>query len=181
MLEAVLRDALPADAPRLAALATQVWLQTYATTGIDDVMAAHVLSEFSPPSFGRWIAQAQTQLLVAEVERRLVGYARLSHGAPCPTGGAATVELATLYVQEPFTHAGIGSVLLGHGLARLRERDTCARLWLSVNAGNTRALGFYQRHGFEARGTTHFVLGDERHLNHVLVEAGTSAVAAAPD
>lgn len=54
--DTVVRAGRPADAPMLAALATQVFLHTYATRGVSAVIAARVLAEFTPPSnFPAWL------------------------------------------------------------------------------------------------------------------------------
>ena len=41
-------------------------------------------------------------------------------------------------------------------------------VWLTVNARNSRAIGFYLRHGFNKIGTTHFRIGDQAYENDVM-------------
>lgn len=42
-----MRIATLEDAPRIAVLGAQVWLQTYATAGVSDVIARYVLETFA--------------------------------------------------------------------------------------------------------------------------------------
>lgn len=175
--EIVVRAGRPADAPLLAALATQVPLHTYATQGISEVIAGHVLAEFTPAQFEAWLANDTAAVLVAERNAHLVGYARLAFDAMCPVPGAGTVELATLYVQVHFTGRGVGAALLALAEALALQR-TQQPLWLTVNAQNLRAITFYAAQGWSRIGTAPFVLGGESHPNHVLVAQG--AVACAP-
>jgi diamine N-acetyltransferase len=163
-----IRAGQPSDASRLAVLATQVWLHTYATDGINDEIAQYVLSELTVEKFSASLGEPDTSLLVAENGECLVGFAAIKFGASCPSVAGPVVELETLYVQEHFLGHGIGRSLLQAAEARARDRSTFP-LWLTVNAQNARAMAFYARQGYCKVGTTYFVLGQGLHENHVLV------------
>ncbi len=169
--EPTIRQGVPADIACLAALVIQVWLHTYATDGIRSAIARYVLSEFTTEKFAGILADTESQLLVAEMNQHLVGYALVKFGAVCPTSALSNIELATLYVQEHFTRSGLGSALLARSQNLARERTDDAKLWLSVNIRNERAIAFYRKHGFEPAGTTQFEFGGEQHENHVFLAA----------
>jgi ribosomal protein S18 acetylase RimI-like enzyme len=77
-------------------------------------------------------------------------------------------ELQTLYVQAHFVGQGVGRQLLS--VAEKTAFDLAGMpLWLTVNAHNSQAIGFYMRQGYTKQGTTDFVLGDQRHENLVLI------------
>lgn len=162
------RDGRSSDARRLAVLAAQVWLHTYATDGITDEIAEYVLSELTVEKFLVPLSAPEISFLLAEHDECVVGFAAVRFGTSCPSGSKSIVELQTLYVQEHFIGHGIGRLLIRAAEARARERSSSS-LWLKVNAKNDRAIGFYARHGYSRIGTTHFVLGQSRHENHVLV------------
>lgn len=164
-----IRPGQPADAGPLAALATQVFLHTYATQGVSAVIAAHVLSEFTVAKFQAVLARETSTVLVAEQHAHLLGYANIEFGVTCPARSASTVELATLYVQAHFVGQGVGSALLARAQTLAWQR-TQQPLWLTVNAQNARAIGYYAARGFSKIGIAQFVLGDESHENHVLVD-----------
>jgi len=164
-----IRPGHPADAPRLAVLAAQVWLHTYCTDGISDEVARYVLAEFTPGKFAQALNEPGKHITVAERGDSLVGFAVVKRGAACPAEGvASTVELQTLYVQAHFLGHGVGKALIAAA-----EEVAQSALWLTVNAKNDRAIAFYARQGYEKVGTTYFVLGEGRHENHVLVGQGT--------
>lgn len=167
----VLRSAAKEDAPRLAVLATQVWLHTYATDGIGDDIARHVLSELGVERYAALLADPGVRILMAETSDRLVGMAVARVGAPCPVGAPSTVELQTLYVQAHFVGRGIGTRLLQAVERLARSQASCAP-WFTVNARNAPALAFYARHGYTRVGTDWFKLGDAHHENHVLLGGG---------
>lgn len=155
------------DAGRLAVLAAQVWLHTYATDGISPEIAEYVLSHITPEQYAQLLRDASTHVLVAMHAGHVVGLAVVRFDSPCPDQPDLSTELQTLYVQEHFLGQGAGSLLLAAAEALARSRAN-SRLWLTVNATNSRAIAFYDRKGYVKVGTAYFVLGTGRHENHVL-------------
>lgn len=161
----------PSDTNVIAALATQVWLHTYATTGITTDIADYILAELNPRKYQGILNDPASQLFVAEHGNSLVGFAVVKVVIPRPSGAESAAELQTLYVQAHFLGGGIGKSLL-------RAAETSARarsgevLWLTVNAQNAGAIAFYQHLGYTKVGTTYFILGKGRYENHVLIGHG---------
>ncbi len=171
----VIRPAVAADAECLAVLAIQVWLHTYATDGIRNAIARHVISEFTAAKFSRMLDDPGLLLLVAESNQNLVGYALLRFDAICPTATHANVELATLYIQEHFVKRGLGTALLSECQRRADSHLEADRIWLTVNPKNEGALAFYRKLNFEHKGFALFEFGGEQHGNHVFVSPHCSA------
>ena len=165
---AMIRAADARDAASLAALGMQVWLHTYATTGVSAVIAEYVLAELTPGKFLGLIDDPEASLFVAEIEGHLVGYIVVRYGADSPEADS-NVEIETLYVQEHFLRLGIGTALLRRAQAETKRRTGSGRICLTVNIYNANAIAFYKRHGFVHAGTAYFALGAEKHENHVLV------------
>lgn len=164
-----IRNAELADVSNLAALSIQVWLDTYADSGIRPALSDYVLDTFTREHFRDAITDPIQRIRVAYVDGHLVGYARLLLNRACPDDVRPTTELSTLYVQEPFTHRGIGSALLHDALAVATALSGKASLWLDVYHGNHRAIAFYRKHGLVQRGSTYFEFAGERHENFVFV------------
>jgi diamine N-acetyltransferase len=166
-LNMLLRPGLLGDAENLAALAIQVWLQTYATDGISSTISRYVLSEFSVDRFQALLSAKSSQVFVAEVGESLVGYAVVSVETLCPEPTSARVELSTLYIQEPFARNGFGSSLLRQAESWAKQHANSS-VWLTVNSKNVRAITFYAKHNYRKLGVTYFTLGHQRHENVVL-------------
>lgn len=163
----ILRAAVPEDALCLSVLAMQVFLDTYATQGIDTSIAREVLSGYSEQAFSIAIASKQTRMCVAEVAAHMVGFAHVTIGAShtlAPAG--AQPELLRLYVQEPFTGMEIGTQLLAEA-ERLSVAAGSTVLWLTPWVHNHRALAFYGRRGYTDYGQTCFVFEGESHENRL--------------
>ena len=152
------RPARPDDALCLGVLSTQVFLDTYATHGINGPIAREALALHSVAAYDALLADAGVTVLVAECDGNLVGFSQVRDGeghAQVPEAAAA--ELRRLYVQEGFTGRGVGRDLL-----RQAEKAAAARgaemLWLTAWEGNVRALAFYPRCGYEELGCTVYTI-----------------------
>ena len=164
----VIRSARDSDAARIAVLATQVWLHTYAKEGISAGIAEYTRSELTPDKYLAIQNDALAHIWVAERGAHLIGFAVLNTGVPCPTSASTLAELQTLYVQAHFVGKDVGRQLLS--VAEKRAFDLAGMpLWLTVNAQNAQAIGFYMHQGYTKQGTIDFVLGDQRHENQVLI------------
>ncbi len=165
-----IRPAGPPDALCIGVLGIQVFLDTYATEGIRPPIAREVLESLAPEAVAAQMAAPAARFFVAERHGHLVGFAQLSLGAEHALSTCASpAELNRLYVQERFTRLGIGAALLRHAEAEARGAGADA-LWLTVWAGNTRALGFYPRHGYRDGGPTTFTFQGETHENRWFVK-----------
>ena len=171
---------MPDDAGRLAALVAHVWVATYAPTGIDASIARYVADELDGTSAAAWIADPARRVLVAVA--RGVGPRRGDRASrirlpfdrrrrlarkPPPVSSSSACTCS-----RPAPAAGIGRALLAAAREAARTLSADAGLWLTVNASNARALGFYRRAGFVETGVEDFALDGAAHANLVLSDVG---------
>ena len=171
LTEVSFRRAERADALCLSVLATQVFLDTYATDGIRPLLAREVLETLSPDAIGTILAAPSSAVIVAERADHLIAFAQLALGAThalVPNGRAT--ELNRLYVQERFTGHGLGRALLREAEA-LATAAGASTLWLTAWIGNARALAFYPRLGYRALGATMYEFGGEQFENRLFAKA----------
>jgi diamine N-acetyltransferase len=107
---------------------------------------------------------------VADEAGTLLGCAWLTP-VPEPAGGPAQIELAKLYVARSAQGRGIGARLLSEALAH-----AAAPVWLAAWRENTRAITFYQRHGFAVTGSTTVWVDDVRFDDVVMRHRGIIAM-----
>ncbi|PXX38741.1 GNAT family N-acetyltransferase [Undibacterium pigrum] len=163
-----LRPATQEDALCLSVLATQVFLDTYATTGIRPAIAKEVLHAFSVSAFASLLDQHGTFIYVAERDGHLLGFSQFTLGTRQESVTAThPVELDRLYVQEPFTRMGLGSQLL-HASETSAVQRGAEVMWLTPWVHNARALKFYSIKGYADVGSTSFLMDGEAHENRVL-------------
>jgi diamine N-acetyltransferase len=164
-----LRAAEPADAPRIAVLGTQVFLETYAPDGISAELASEVLGTLSPEVTAAALARNDQRFIVAERAGHLLGYAQWRPGSGHEAvGSKAPAELFRLYVLQRFTGLGLGTQLL----QAVEEASAAAgadTVWLTAWSGNARALAFYPRRGYRDVGPTPYVIEGNTYENRVFV------------
>lgn len=158
------RRARAEDAPRLAALAQWVWLDSYAVDGVEGRFLPYLAESFTPAVFEGLIEDPGRAVWLIEEGDALQGFAQLRRGAPAPLPTASSVELERLYVAPPCTSRGLGAQLL----RAARQTWPGETLWLSVWVGNTGALRFYAREGGQVVGQTHFMLDGQAIPNEVI-------------
>jgi ribosomal protein S18 acetylase RimI-like enzyme len=142
VLDAIVRDALPADAPGIAAIGTVAVPETYKDLiGDRSILSAIVQQSYALDALTRCVVRCATSndahFLVAEQAGRIVGFLHYDCEGPEP-------ELHRIYVEPALKHRGIGSALLHELHARL---DPGASYVLMVVAANRGAVSFYEHHG----------------------------------
>ncbi len=167
LVRPTIRRARLSDALCLSVLATQVFLDTYATDGIHESIANEVLKSFSNEAVSELLEVGNTVLLVAETNPQLIGFVQLTLAASndlVPSERAA--QLDRLYIQERFSRQGVGSALLRE--AEALASQVASDLWLTCWSRNQRALRFYEKHAYLDLGTSIFRMEGEEHENRVL-------------
>jgi diamine N-acetyltransferase len=159
----MIREANKKDALNLAALSIQVWLDTYAVTGIRTEISKFVLSTFSQDYFSSIIDNKNYKILVALEGGLLVGYVMANFEAIWQDSSNG-YEIDKLYVQGHFQGKGIGKRLLAE-----MSKQCGGTFWLSTWKDNINAIAFYKRIGFKDIGSKLFEFEGEAHENRVLV------------
>lgn len=162
----VLRDATPADAPRVATLARRTFTDTFGHLYRPEDLTAF-LSGHTEEGWRGELSDPAYAVHVAEAGGELVAYAKI--GPPSlpfePRG--PSIELRQFYVLQPFQGAGLAARLMDWVLATARARGA-ADLYLSVFVDNHRAQAFYARYGFEKIGRYDFIVGSHVDEDHVM-------------
>lgn len=164
------RRATAADALPLSTLATQVFLDTYATHGINNALAREVATVYSAEVFERRLRDAAVELWMVEAGGYTVGFVDIAFATSCPVPGVRGAEVFRLYVQRPFLRRGLGRALMAKAEASARARGLDA-IWLAAWADNHGALAFYQSLSFRDIGTTEYVIDGMGYENRVLCKS----------
>ncbi|MCF6305722.1 MAG: GNAT family N-acetyltransferase [Rhodobacteraceae bacterium] len=128
--------------------------------GVNGFFADYALTNFTKETFEVILSDKNETISVSQNRVGIDGFIRLTNGSNAPISGCSEFELTTLYVQGQHHGKGIGAALL----------NTCKGLkpWLAVNAENTQAIHFYQKHGFSIIGDTYFDISGQQYLNRVM-------------
>jgi RimJ/RimL family protein N-acetyltransferase len=144
-MSATIREALPGDAPRIAA-------GEYAVAEIRGLLNA-MPGEIPEAVFAGKIAALKKSdrglYAVAEIGQDIVGHVLLD---PMPLAANAHVCDLTIVVYPPWQGQGLGRQLLTYAVAWARSNSHVEKIELKVRASNARALALYRSLGFQEEG-----------------------------
>lgn len=147
MTPAVVRDATPADADRIAAVARAGWTDTYREIFdagfIEDFLGANYRPEDLAAGARRAADDEHRHFLVAERDGVVVAFAQYGVGPRGP-------ELFRIYADPAHYGSGVGSALLAELHRRLEGRVDS--YLVDVHSRNARGVAFYERQGFAVVG-----------------------------
>ena len=163
-----IREAMPADAPALAALKLATFRETFLEGFAIPSPAGDLVfleeASYSPGKVSAELADPAHRTWVAEFGAepgRLVAYA---HVGPCklphPDVRAGEMELYQIYLRREAQGSGLGKALMARAMEFLEAHS--ARIWLGVWRDNAPALAFYRKLGFVAVGEYQFPVGEWR-------------------
>ncbi|HEM2810250.1 TPA: GNAT family N-acetyltransferase [Streptococcus suis] len=112
-----------------------------------------------------WAVRYPQNILVALVDEQVVGFA--CYGASSQEDLQEAGELYALYVLADYYDQGIGYQLMQAALEKLQSYETVS-LW--VLEGNTRAIAFYEKIGFQFDGVKKIIhLGAKRKEHRMIL------------
>ncbi|TQJ88435.1 GNAT family N-acetyltransferase [Streptomyces sp. SLBN-31] len=131
----VLRPAVPADVPAVAAIWRSGWCDGHRGHVPDELVAVR-----TPASFAARAAARVGDTVVATRDGAVAGFVVVVGD-----------EVEQLYVAAEHRGAGVAGALLARAEEVVRRRGH-RRAWLAVVAGNARARRFYERQGWADEG-----------------------------
>lgn len=124
-------------------------------------MAAYMTAAFNEEQVGRELADEKNIFLLAEIDGKAAGYAKLIVDTTEPEITAERpIELSRLYVHQRFLGEGVGPALMDESLRLAKELGHDV-IWLGVWEFNPRAQRFYEKYGFSVVGKHVFLLGSD--------------------
>ena len=147
MFEALVREAVAADARAIAETQVRAWRVAYRGLLPDEQLAAMTVAARE----GIWrrilaAGEPRAFTLVADAARPALGFCSVLPGRD-EDATERTGEIAALYVDPAHWRQGIGHALVAAAIERMaRAGWTEATLW--VLDGNAPALAFYRAQGF---------------------------------
>jgi diamine N-acetyltransferase len=157
----LLRQLNETDLPALQAISIATFESNYASLNDPVQFQLHLERSFNAAQLLSELKDPTILFFFAEQGAEVLGYCKLRSPAPLASKpDLACLELARIYVSEPYQKWGIGKMFLekAKSLARAQGRQA---IWLGVWTQNAKAIDWYERQGFQAVGKHTFMLGDE--------------------
>lgn len=156
-----IRRGTPGDADLLSELGARTFSETFAADNTREDLAAYIATSFSVAQQTAELEDPASTFLIAEVDGRAAGYARLYDGEPeKDIRGANPVELVRLYVSRDWLGRGLGEQLMRACIDEAGQAGHDS-IWLGVWERNERAQSFYRKWNFHTVGEHMFRLGSD--------------------
>jgi len=155
------RWAVESDAAAYAHCAAEAFREAYGDGTDDANLEVHVARHFDEAIQRAELQDPRLRLLVAEDPAAAwAGFALLRDGSRAEgVRGSRPMEIVRFYTRAAWYGRGVGAQLMAGALAAARAAGH-DEVWLQVWEGNTRAIRFYEKSGFVARGRNPFRFGD---------------------
>ncbi len=158
-----IRQATPDDAKLLTDLSYTTFWDAFAhhPKNAPDDLAYYMRQAFNIEQINQELADPQAIFLIAEIDGKPAGYAKLITGS-IEDGITAMrpIELSRLYSHQEYLGKGVGQNLMEACFDRA-DKDGRDVMWLGVWEYNPRAQRFYEKNGFRVVGKHTFVLGTD--------------------
>ena len=166
-----IRRATPADAEALSAAAARWFDETFGPRNDPEDMRLYMEKAFGAAKQRAELGDPRRVTLLVEEEGELAGYVYLHRTPPgeahpgVPAGEG--VEIQRFYVGSAHHGHGVARRLMESAMETAREMGG-ELLWLGVWEHNTRAIRFYEKHGFADVGEQDFLLGTDLQHDRVM-------------
>jgi ribosomal protein S18 acetylase RimI-like enzyme len=164
-----IREAEPADAAAVAALAERTFRRTFEADNTPADMDEHCRRAYSAEIQAAELSNPEIVTLVYEADDgTLIAYAQLRSGAPPEVTGPSPIELWRFYVDSTQHGRGVAQALMTSVVAAA-DRKGARTLWLGVWERNPRAQAFYRKSGFVDVGAHDFIVGQDVQTDRLMV------------
>lgn len=140
----IVRFATQADLPQIAHIARVTWDATYNKTIAPENRREFLERAYKPENLADAIDAVGHWFYVAEIDNEVIGF---GHFLQRYHPSHPRAELVRLYVLPDYQSHGIGAAILKTGFAALAQAGI-EQCFVSVQASNSAAQKFYERHGF---------------------------------
>lgn len=166
----IVRKAIHEDARELSRIAGAAFELACPPDSDKSEITKYIAENFDIASFEQLLADGGVLVAGVWSETVAIGFLVLRLSSQCPVAGAPapTAELQRLYLLPEWHGTGASQLLVSRAL-EYSSSNRQAGVWLSVFSENQRAIRFYEKSGFSKVGDLDFAMGNEVHLDHVML------------
>lgn len=144
-----IREAREADAPAMLDFMLELTLEPDLPILMTHERAREITLEEERGFIRGHLVPANSTLLLAQADQRIIGILNLTGGAAPENAHAVSLGMS---VARGWRDRGVGRALVTHALAWARETAGISRVELEVFPHNARAIHLYRHVGFEVEG-----------------------------
>lgn len=152
----------------LRTLSIQTFTETFAEHNTAEDMQKYVEENLNPEKLLHEFNTPGSDFYFLMANDAIAGYMKLNSGlSQTVSGKDHTLEIERIYILKAFYGKHLGNQLLQHAIAVAKQQHYPI-IWLGVWERNTKAIAFYERHGFIKTGSHAFVLGEDEQTDYIM-------------
>ncbi len=169
-MEIRIKQATSDDVKMLSFIAQSTFLLACPSNSCKKEISEYIKNNFNELVFQMLVKSDEVFIACAQVNGVLVGFVVMKYLSSQPNnqGLNNSAELQRLYVLREYHGTNVSMLLVSEVLKKCSQTGI-GSIWLSVYSENNRAKKFYSKLGFQEAGTTYFRMGNEKHLDNVMV------------
>ncbi len=163
-----LRQCNKQDIILLQKISHNTYYETFRGFTADDIMKEYLNEAFDADKLKAELDDPESEFYFLYADNSLAGYFKINQdSAQTDIHDAQSLELERIYLIKEMQGKGLGQTLLKKAV-EIAKQKTKAYIWLGVWEKNSKAIAFYQKHGFYIAGTHSFFMGSEEQTDHIM-------------
>ncbi len=153
---------------QLIAFSKHTFIDAFGKLNDPEDFETYLTHAFSPEKLGAELANPNSFFYFVYQDTSLAAYLKVNLGdAQSEFKMDGGMELERIYVAIPYQGKGMGKRLLGYVFELAKHKNACY-VWLGVWEKNTRAIAFYQKHGFKKIGSHPYYIGKDKQTDWLM-------------
>ncbi|GAA0309540.1 ribosomal protein S18 acetylase RimI-like enzyme [Gracilibacillus halotolerans] len=159
------------DLEQLQNIAIETYNETYSHLNTPENMHDYLEKAFSTSQLKNELDNELSTFFLLLENNVIAGYLKINvdDAQTQHVSKENALEIERIYVKSNFQDKGLGRILLNKGIEFAREQNK-ENVWLGVWNKNKTAIDFHRNMGFEVEGEYSVFVGDEEHVNYIMVK-----------
>jgi len=146
----------------------KTFIETFGKENTEEDIESYIKENVSREKVRQELMNPASLFYIVERNDRIVAYMKLNlEGAQTEEGYSNSLEIQRIYVLNDFKRKRIGRRLMDKAIEEAGSRQVDF-VWLGVWENNTKAIAFYEKHGFTIFDKHVFKLGDDEQTDYLM-------------
>lgn len=160
------------DLEQIQNIAIETYNETYSHLNTPENMHDYLENAFSTAQLKKELDNEHSTFFLLLENDAIAGYLKVNvdNAQTQQVSNENALEIERIYVKSNFQDRGLGRILLNKGIEIARDKNK-HNVWLGVWNKNKTAIDFHKNMGFEVEGEYSVFVGDEEHVNYIMVKS----------
>lgn len=164
----IIRECTFNDIDKIRGIGQKTFKETYAGNNTEEDMKNYLEKNFSVSKIKEELQNPESKFFIVEAKDQELAYMKLNVGtAQTEQDYNNSLEVERIYVSKEYKNMHLASQLIKRAIAFGKDLDL-DYIWLGVWENNTKAIGFYEKMGFQKFGSHVFVLGNDEQTDYLM-------------